>query len=336
MIISAFDLDYYQSCRRKHVFNAEWNVRRPRPKSLFDRCLRQAIVELGGLADPYITATRAKAAFLEAAASPGMDIGPDASPYVIAKDYTAMLSTIIHAISRSPLLTTFPLTPRRVAEGIDWRFASRADDSGGLHRWVTVDSWTTDDLARELHAWRTIGDIAVADCPLTLHVIVIGRMREGRRASPWARGFINPEWPNFKMHFVTKTGKPLTGKWKPKYLADDKTWNADQWVDQMFAENVARRLLFDVPVKQPAAAVIADTKSQIIAEAAAMAVLAESGARWMDVPMSRAACDSPFAPCPYQWICYGGDERVDIGGIGLYDARDIKKAATAAPQAVPA
>lgn len=236
-----------------------------------------------------------------------------------------MLSTIIAALAKAPLLVTKMAHDERIATGVNWRFASRADDSGMLHRWITVDTWTNDDLARELHAWRTIGDIAVAAAPMTLHVIVIGRTRDGRRASAWARGFRHPTIPNFKMRFAAKGGKPLKG-WTPFYFADDVTANADDWVDQMITEGVAERLVHHVSVRMPSPAVIADTKAQIIAEAADMQdAIEDARSPWSAMPMTRAACDGPFVPCPFQWVCYDehGD-KVDISGLGLYDVRDIK------------
>jgi hypothetical protein len=318
--LDATTLTDWQDCRRRALLNADWRYTRWRPKSLLDACLRQGISRLcsGATPDlPHILAD-ARSQFMQAAANPGLDtLHP---PYQVAKDHCAMISTILTGIARLTLLVTKGVPPVRLSSRLSWRTLSPADESGMLHRWITVDHWDQTRLMREMHGWRVFGDIAITGRPLTLHVIVIGQERKGRRASPWARAWKHPTMPKLKLRFKRNDGSSFNG-WLPVYLADDPYGDVDAWVDQMYREEAARELIVHVPINTPSESVCAGTRAQVMLEGSHMldAWVDRGAVPWSSWPMSRGACDG-MVPCVFQYLCHAETVQ-DPEKVGLYQRR---------------
>lgn len=320
-VVDARSLIDYQMCRRKHVLSHDWRPIRWQPKSLFDHCLRKAIYVLSSGCDSATVIDSAQADFMETAANPGLDVY-GVNPYLLARDYCAMLETILKSLARQILLVLREIPPAALAPSTHWRFNSWADESGVLHRWITVSSWDEDDLSREMHSWYTTGDLAASGQSMQLHVIKIGQVRDGRRASLWTRAWKHPSIPNLKMHFVRKDGKSFRG-WEPVHLADHREIDTDRWVDQMHVEGAVGQLMFTHTIRELSEKVCQDTQAQVLSEVEGMrrAVEDRETAPYHTLPMSRAACDFPTT-CPYQFACYA-ENPVDPGTLGIYDRRQV-------------
>jgi hypothetical protein len=320
LTIDAHTLTLFQGCRRRFLLDHDYRAVLWRPHSLFSACLRAAILELSKGADVAETAIEARARFMQTAANPGMDAQGDT--YTLAKDYCCLLDTVLRAVAHEGVPKLSEVPPTRLNSSLAWRFLSHIDDSGTLHRWITVDSWTEADLARELHGWYVFGDMAMAQALLTLHVIVIGQTRGGRRASLWARAWQHPSMPNLRIRFRRSEGQSFNG-WKPYRMADHPDVDPDAWVEQMYKEGAAQELMHTVKVKLPTADILSDTARQVMQEARAMQELAlERGSTtWMALPMSRGVCDG-LVPCPFQPVCYSS-QVIDIETLGLFQARRV-------------
>lgn len=317
--VSAASLTHFQGCKRRHLLDWDWTPRRWRPKALFDAILRKAILRLSGGAEALPVIEWAKATLMKIATDPGMDIyGQD--PYKIAMDFCAMYETILRTLARQTLLVMKEIPPKCVNSMISWRFNSWDDESGTLHRWITCDGFDEADQWREVHSWYSMGDIAVSQRPMQIHMIKIGQIRNGRRASLWCRGWKNPHLPNMKMHFMGRDGKAPKG-WNPVYLADDKRLDPEEWVETMHRERAIETLTKIISLDVPTEQACAHTQGQIILEAMAMheMVVERQSSPWSSYPMSRGACDFPI-PCPYQFACYT-EKHVDLEELGLYDRR---------------
>jgi hypothetical protein len=199
---------------------------------------------------------------------------------------------------------------------VTWESLAHVDDHSTLHRWITVDHWGEADLVRELHSWRTIGEMAATGLPMTIHVIEIGQNRNGRRSVAWARAYKHPTMANLGMHFKGKDPKAFKG-WRHLYLADSKM-DPDAWAEQLWKEGAAQELLHDIRVKVPSEKQCAAIKREIVMEAQAMERVKEP---WSELPMSRNACDV-YVPCPFQQVCY--TDVVNIGELGIYQRREAK------------
>lgn len=323
--LDAASLSAWQQCRRRYLLYSEFMPRRWRPHSLFDACLRRGIVALSRGDDPVETSVVARTELMTAAANPGLDVPPGTAPYLVAKDLSAMLATVLCALSRLTLLRLSPVTPVPLNGAATWRVTSLADDSGALHRWVTVAALDEDTLARELHGWYVAGDICATRLPLTLHVVVIGQRRGGRQASPWTRGWRHPTLPMTRIRFRKSDGSALKSNWTPVYLADEPSHDTPRaitdWVDGIERDGIAGQLIQHIPVDVPSDAACDDTVAQIALEAAAMrlAVAERRSAPYFAHPMSRGACDG-IVPCVWQPCCYS-PRVVDPATLPLYQIR---------------
>jgi hypothetical protein len=305
----------WQSCKRKWLLERDWFLARFRPKQLFDSCLRRGVVQLSQQADSARVAIDARTRFLELAADPGLDMVGD--PYRAAKDWCAMLDVALRYLGTTPIPVLHDPQPRPLSPFVSWKFGSWADDSGALHRWLTVDRLDADALARELHSWRTIGDVAVARVPMTLHVVELGPSRNGRHSSAWARAYKHPGLASLRIRF----NKPEETAWKPFWFADQREYGVEEWLEIGQKQRAFEKLVREVPVACPTDAACLDVQAQVMLEAAEMRRLLGNGTEYQHLPMSRPACDTWY-PCSYQEVCYSpAPQLVDIDSVGLYVRR---------------
>jgi hypothetical protein len=320
IVLDARSIGDYQSCRRKFLLDHDYRKIRHRPKDLFDACLRMAITHLsrkGG--DGAVLGGEAAGWFMSAAANPGLDI-LTGNPYEIAKDYCAMLETVLRSLARMTILQVKDVPPVKLTPSISWSFLAHADDSGTLHRWITLDTWAASDMTREAHSWAVIGDIVMARAPMVLHVIEIGRQLKGRRASAWARGWKHPGLPNLKMRFRRTDGQSFQG-WKPIYAADSPSPDYDAWVDKMWEEGACQSLVHHVTLEAPTDVIADRVQKEMLTEGIAMKnlIVEKDSSPWSTLPMARNACDTLY-PCPYQMTCYSPTV-VDPQTLGMYQLR---------------
>ena len=343
MIISPIDVIRFQTCPRRWALEREWKVIRRRPKSIFDSCLREAVVRLSAGANPESTRAEARAQLMTEAAEPGMLLPEGAEPYVIASDLCAMLDTVLTAVSRLTLLQLDPTHTIPLPDSDhSYRPLSLADESGCLHRWLTVDAWDDDAATRELHSWLTAADMAVCDAPLTLHVVVIGSRRNGRQQSPWCRAALQPIRNSFRflvpptIHDGFRNPKPCPEDWRRVWYADLADADPERWVDAMIKDQIMPRLLLHPAIAEFPPAVRRQTLQHLQALAEQMdrtaRELRDAPAEQapdqpgppepaMSLPMARSACDG-MVPCPWARACYRTDAAYGIATLGGYRRRD--------------
>lgn len=322
--LDAPSLTHWQDCRRRYLLGAEWQAVRWRPKTLLDACLRRGVYELSNGADVEAVVVNAQTYLMEAAADPGLDV-QGYPPYPLAKDLTSALETILRSVARLVLLTLHDVAPVRLNSQMEWRPLAWADDSGELHRYITVDRLTEDRIAAACHGWSVIGDIAATGCPMTLHIVEIGQQRRGRYTSAWTRAFRHPAMPSLGLRFNKKDGTALT-RWQSVYLADMPAQDPKEWVDRMWAEGAAQKAMHHFGVEVPGAQVIQRTLSDIMYEGVRMREAQEDAGAvpWSSLPMSRKACDAIGNPCVFQSVCYAPDI-VPVDSLGLYTRRSETK-----------
>src|ERR1700733_3432510 len=322
MVITASDLRNYQSCRRRWLLERSWRVARWRPQHLFRACLREGVFQLSTGCEIAIVRTNQRTRFLSEAARPGLDF-VSGDPWTVAQDWAGMISTVLTALSR---LATLP----RI-DGLSWLPSTWIDDSGTLHRWITASMWNDDALAREAHGWPVIADMVMLDAPLQLHVVEIGQQRDGRRYSPWARGYRHPIIAG-QFRFQRPDGKggwrKLSGEhWRPLWYADQTKPDPEAWCDLMDADHVTPSLLHHISMSQPspqASRRVRAEIAQLASEMQAAATRATRSADGMAEPMARGACDPMGGPCQWQNCCFAPDpDKLDIGSLGLYQIRQL-------------
>jgi hypothetical protein len=307
LILDAASLSDWQACSRRYLLARSWLPPRWSPRRLFMACLRQGILSLSRGESPLAVAADARARFLQSSANPGLDV-PD--PYPAAKEWSSLLEVLLHVLARTNLPSNLT-SPASIALNSMLTWSPLTHVSGQmLHRWITVDHWSDRDIPGELHSWYVIGDIAALGLLMTIHVIEIGQIRNGKRASPWLRGWRHPGLASLPMRFRRKDGKSFSG-WKPVYFTDAQM-DAEEWVDQLFHERAAQELLHTVTSTVPSESARARVCADILQEAAR--IRAAEGS-WESQPMARNACDG-WTPCPFQECCYR-EGVVDVASLGF-------------------
>jgi hypothetical protein len=318
LALDAALLGDWQRCKRKALIGSDWQLIKWLPRNLFNAVLRQAIFAVSNGLGVDEAVIDAETRFLGEATVPGLEFPRGSDPYVLSREWVTLVSTIVRAVAKLTLLPVRHAAPLMLSEFIDWQPLAWADEMGQLHRWITTDAWTADDLSRELHSWRTIGDVAATEAPMMLHVVITGAMIDGHIRSSWTRGWRHPKLPNFnKTRFRSPKGEPLVG-WLPVWLAEDRHADHDAWVDQMASEGEVARLMRHITVDVPTKEQCLDIRREMVTEGEAMRWLINDRMPkdWAKQPMSRGACDIP-RPCPFQEVCYG-PKAVDISTLGRY------------------
>ena len=298
MILSASILTDLQTCPRRLLLNQSKKPRRWHPKALFDDVLRPAILRLSHGENPTSAAVEE---FLNQCVNPGLDTEHD--PFCLAQDMRAMLTTIFETLSRGTLLAMHK-PPTIILDGIlkgelEWHCSAFSDDSGQLHRWVTTDRIDDDFISREIHSWYVAGDMCAAQVPMTLHIIEIGRQRNGHQHSPWCKTYSHPAIPN-RFQFQTKDGHALSGDWKAHWL-QQSTLDPKTWVDMMERDEV--KLIHARGLRQASVKKCVEFVEQVRLEAQRLAELPKD---FTALPIFRPACDTPYT-CPWQWECHRPD-----------------------------
>lgn len=317
--LNADKLWSWQTCRRRYRIDMDFRPKKPRPKRLFDACLRVGIFEISRGQPIDAVVKRVQTDLMAIAANPGMDYVYGRSPYDLATDLAAMLSTILRALAHQTLLELTDPAPVVLAPGVAWEFRAWRDQTGELHRWVTVDKLDEDRMASEAHSWHVAGDMAAAKTPMTLHIIEIGRQNpKGRYVSPWSRAWRHPGLSSLPLRFAKKDGSSLEG-YTPVFLSEASV-DPESWVTQMEKDGAVAALIHTKRLREFDEGVRIEQVKQILLEARSMAAFGRP--EWLTVPMSRGACDG-MVTCPYQPACYGTQDLVKIGLQPLHKAATV-------------
>jgi hypothetical protein len=308
VILDASSIGSWQSCHRRGILERDWRPHKWRGKALADAILRQGILAISQGMDAAAAAAEGRARFLQVASNPGLDSLGDT--YQLAKEWCALIDTVLRGVVLQGLPKGLNEHPAVGLNSIvQWLPLSHLSE-GMLHRWVTIDHWFDQDLSRELHSWRTLGDVATTRLPMTIHVIEIGQARNGRRHSSWTRGWHHPGLASLPLRFKRKDGKSFQG-WKPVYLSESRI-DPSAWVEQAWKEGALGEVMHNIVVNVPSEGQCAKVLSDILVESLAMRET--EGDSWQMQPMSRNACDD-WVPCPFQTVCYG--DAVDVASLGF-------------------
>lgn len=293
--LTAASIESFEKCRRAWLWGETWELGRVTPIGTLYRALHAVLTapeHNPRIAYDYV--------ITEAGDRGVWTLRNDPYPQMV---HTAHLAEILAKIIRQP--TAEPVQTCPVVD--NWQPSSYVVDEGTrLMRFVLVDHWDDDRQLAELHSWRTVGDICVTNMPMTLRVIVIGQMRDGRRHSFWSKGQRHPV--NKTLRFARKHGKAdgLSSSWDTIWR-EDSGISAQTWLQQMAQDGVIRELAFTVPktgnILVPGKIQRDRVLDDIKRNAEEMALLLHKNANLL--PMTRSACDDPIrGQCPFACICY--------------------------------
>lgn len=314
-ILSANMLEDWEQCQRRAVWHREWELGRVTPYQAIVNALHGAILNNKTDAD-----TSASMAVMTQAANRGVwTERPD--PYAIMVHHAALAQILFAAIYKNLLSKDWYWTGMDAEYGdrFNWQCSCFIDNEGKrLKRLVLVDRWDEDRQLRELHSWRTVGDVCVTGLPMDLVIMVIGQSRDGRRHGPWTKGWQHPV--NHSLKFKrTHQGKkvPLVGGWRPVWRENASEITTEQWLKQMEGDGVLRDVMLVRKVKVPEP----EQRKRVLADIERLAEVMEDkpGSDGLLLPMTRSACDFP-RPCPFQNCCFA-PMGIGPGDVNLFRRR---------------
>ena len=291
MTLSSRDLDIWDRCERRYAFERYWEPKVLSPLGLLYRALEGALPE----SNPEETA---KSLAMKIASKMELQVTA-LDPYQVAT-HVGWLAGIIAAYLQAKLgkLQPAPLVKQKSYE---WTPGTFEDSTGILHRFVLVDHWSDDRLSAEAHSWATIGELAATGRPLTMHAIVIGAHRGGRRHSAWSKGYLHPV--NKTLRFAARKNAKhagLSGDWSVIWREKIPQTSTEQWLAIMAEDGVLAELVFTRFVKlNPDDRRLLAAKQEIVQIQKAMRDATTKA------PMRRSSCDEMGrGPCPFQAVCY--------------------------------
>lgn len=139
-------------------------------------------------------------------------------------------------------------TPR-TWQTLAWESSAFVEAGIRLRRVALVDRWTDERREHELHSWRTLGEQAIYELPMTLTVVVIGNRRIGRYHSPWSKGFLHPRSKNLRIK--KRGGESFKGDWVECWREQHDEIERDDWLEMMHKDGVLPEVCFPVLVDIP-------------------------------------------------------------------------------------
>lgn len=308
-MLSARDLDTYDRCERRYAYERDWEPLILSPMGLLYRAFEGALPEI----QPEESA---KSIALKLAAK--MEIRTTAlEPYAVA-NHIGALAGILATYIRAKLGMLMPSPVTESLDGYEWKPGTFEDSSGLRHRFVLVDHWDDDRLSSEAHSWATIGELAATGRPLTLHAIVVGASRGGRRHSPWTKGYLHPA--NRQLRFGRRKSKQsgFNGEWLETWREASNVGVQD-WIRVMQEDGVLADLVVSRPIKMNPTDIRLEA-----ARADIVRLLPKMASEQVSSPMRRSSCDEVGrGPCPFQPICYAPTETTPEMLPHLYRKRSL-------------
>ena len=296
-ILSPQILDTWDRCQRRFAFERDWETRAISGLGLCYRALE------GALSEP-IPEEAAKSIALKLASQ--MELRVSSPSTYDAIEHYGGLAGIIAVFIRGKL-GILMRSPVNQQDGYEWHPATFEDSSGLRHRFALVDHWDDDRLSAEAHSWRTIGELAATGRPLTLHAIVIGVHRAGRRHSPWTRGYLHPLSKKLRFSKQTRnqgSHREFGGQWTIMWRDNYPNCSTESWLLQMQEDDVIRDLVISRPVKlDPSDRRLLAAKREIVQ------IQQQMEKATVNEPMRRSSCDETGrGPCPFAACCYSSME----------------------------
>lgn len=334
--ISALAIEQWEQCHKRYALLDGWRKTRRTPMELLEAGVRlgltapiqmdPAIPNIMLLQPWGVTASRR---VLEIARDKGVDLpgGKDTGWYEVALHY-AGIAQIVTDYLRAPngkdwrypgqgVVSNFGFVHKGLS--VDWvpsSYLEVGNDGCYLRRVVYVSYWNEDRLYRELHSWRTIGDICVYRMPMVLDIVVLGASKGGKRHGYWTKARRHPH--SREIRFKRKHGREeFSQSWPTIWREEHPEVLQASWLLKMKEDGVLKEAYFQKRVSVPKDYHVDRVLEDIARISKIMRLAKETD------PMNRSGCDWPM-PCPMQDACYAREwkELGDPSFRGMYERQD--------------
>lgn len=163
----------------------------------------------------------------------------------------------LHLASLADIITTVLRTgtpawahpTSRAWQTLVWESSAFIEAGIRLRRIALVDRWSDERKLHELHSWKTLGEQAIYELPMTITVVVIGHRRIGRYHSQWSKGWLHPRSKTLRIQ--KRSGESFKGGWVECWREQHDGISRDYWLDMMHKDHVMPEVLFPVTVDLP-------------------------------------------------------------------------------------
>jgi hypothetical protein len=228
-------------CSRAGFFSRDWELSRLHPTEILRRS-----VDAGLMSEESDPGQAAGDHVMTLAADRGIDI-EGSGVYPIAL-HCAALADIVTTLLRSGSPWARPVD--KVLESSNWSSSAYLDQSGlRLHRVLLVDRISDERTKAEKLGWKTLGEQAIYDLPMTIHVVVLGQRRSGKYHGVFSKGFLHPR--SRTLRILKRSGESFGKEWSVAWREDHDTISRDKWIDQMQEDGVLDDCLLEIDCNPP-------------------------------------------------------------------------------------
>lgn len=175
-----------------------------------------------------------------------------------------------------------------------------------LRRIALVDRWSDERRMHELHSWRTLGEQAVYELPMTISVVVIGNRRVGRYPSPWSRGWLHPRSRTLRIQ--KRGGETFKGGWTECWREQHDEIEREHWIEMMRKDGVLSEHLFPIMVDLPKDGFLVPARA--LAQSKMQSIVTTT----KTPPPTISACDWPRR-CKFHGCCWNLKEPTANAGF---------------------
>ncbi len=287
MILTTEDFAQHDICPRLHTYSSTYAPLRISINAAMNQAIHLALET----SNPSMASDR----LMSLAANPGLDI--DGQVYEAAIHHSRLvelLATYLLSIEKFSVPSPIP------TKWGEFQPQSFLIPGNRLLRFVLCDRWSPEREQLERFSWRTAIDTAITGLPMTIIALVVGGMKEGRRASPWTVGFNHPQ--NSGLRILKRDGHLFEG-WQ-KVWREDSSVKPIEWLRIMQEDGALEGRVYavqqDVPVN----------RNEVLAQVEEMAKEIKSGS----LRQTRSNCYR-FRPCSFLPACLSAKSPAQLGWI---------------------
>jgi hypothetical protein len=286
MRLSSEDFATHDTCARLETYSSRYEPLRLSINYALNQAIHAALSESSPIA--------ASDKIMELAARPGLDVE--------GKVYEAA----IHHSRLSELIATYLLSIEKftVPESVTMPWGEFQPQSflvpgNRLCRVVLCDRWTTEREQMERFSWRTAVDTAITGMPMVMIAVVIGGIRDGRRASAWTQGYLHPS--NQQMRVLKRDGEQFGDNWR-RVWREESDIKPLEWLKVMQQDGAFDSRVFSITQDVPR------NRDEVLAQIEEMA--REMGS----MRQTRSNCYR-FKPCPFLKACLSAKSPAELGWV---------------------
>ena len=282
-MLNSEDFVQYDQCPRFHSY-----VSRYQPLRLsLNAALNDSLWTALSAGSPIAASDR----LMELAARPGIEI-ESRSLYDSAIHHSRLVEVLAsYVLAVGPLSVPEFLT----CEWGEFQPRSFLTEDGRLRRVVLCDRWTPERELVERFSWRTAIDCAITNRPMIITALVIGRVQNGFRPSPWTQGYEHPMTGEIR---VQKREGRFADSWRSVYR-ESTSIKALEWLRIMQEDRAFEGRVFSV-TQNPCPEVLPQV-AQMAREVGSMRQTRSSCYRFKPCPFL-PACSQSKLPAQLGWV----------------------------------